>query len=91
MPEWLSSYPASKSFYVGIGGSNTGNLAEDREKAAAAARADLAAQISAQVSSELKVSSQALADGSFTEKVDRTVNQSVEHPESQHHSESFCP
>jgi hypothetical protein len=78
MPEWLSSYPASNSFYVGIGGSNTGNLAEDREKAAAAARADLAAQISAHVSSDLKVSSQVLADGSFTEKVDRTVNQSVE-------------
>jgi len=78
MPGWLTSYPASKSFYVGIGGSNTGNMAEDREKAAAAARADLAAQISAQVSSELKVSSRADSEGSFSETVDRTVNESVE-------------
>ncbi len=78
MPEWLSSYPASSSFYIGIGGSNTGNMAEDREKAAAAARADLAAQISAQVSSELKVSSRATSEGDFTESVDRTVNESVE-------------
>ena len=78
MPEWLSSYPSSSSFYVGIGGSNTGNMAEDREKAAAAARADLAAQISAQVSSELKVSSRASSEGDFTESVDRPVNESVE-------------
>ncbi|MCK5736192.1 MAG: LPP20 family lipoprotein, partial [Spirochaetaceae bacterium] len=78
MPEWLSSYPASSSYYVGIGGSNTGSMAEDREKAAAAARADLAAQISAQVSSELEVSSHAASDGSFNESVERTVNESVD-------------
>ena len=78
MPEWLSSYPASKLYYVGIGGSNTGNMAEDREKAAAAARADLAAQISSQVSSELSVSSRAESGGSFSETVGRTVTESVE-------------
>ncbi len=78
MPEWLSSYPASTSFYIGIGGSNTGSMAEDREKAAAAARVDLAAQISAQVSSELEISARASSDGEFSESVERTVNESVE-------------
>lgn len=78
VPEWLSSYPADSAYYVGIGGSNTANMAEDREKAAAAARADLAAQISAQVSSELEVSSRASSDGDFSESVERTVNESVE-------------
>lgn len=77
-PEWLSSYPADTAYYVGIGGSNTGNLAEDREKAAASARADLAAQISAQVSSDLEVSSRASSDGEFNESVERTVVESVE-------------
>jgi hypothetical protein len=78
MPEWLTSYPASQSFYIGIGGSNTGNMAEDREKAAAAARADLAAQISAQVSSDLEVSSRETSSGEFSESVKKTVNESVE-------------
>jgi hypothetical protein len=77
-PEWLSSYPADSAYYVGIGGSNSGNLAEDREKAAASARADLAAQISAQVSSDLEVSSRASSEGDFNESVERTVNESVE-------------
>ena len=77
-PDWLSSYPADPAYYVGIGGSNGGNMAEDRDKAAAAARADLAAQISAQVSSELEVSSRASSDGDFSESVERTVNESVE-------------
>jgi len=77
-PVWLSSYPADTAYYIGIGGSNGGNLAEDREKAAAAARADLAAQISAQVSSELEISSRASSDGDFSESVERTVNESVE-------------
>jgi hypothetical protein len=76
-PEWLSSYPADPAYYVGIGGSSTGNLAEDREKAAAAARNDLAAQISAQVSSELDISTRASSDGDFEETVERTVNESV--------------
>jgi len=77
-PEWLTSYPADPAFYVGIGGSDSGNLAEDREKAAAAARADLAAQISAQVSSDLEVRSSASSAGDFSESVERTVNESVE-------------
>ena len=77
-PDWLSSYPADTAYYVGIGGSNGGNMAEDRDKAAAAARVDLAAQISAQVSSELEVSSRASSDGDFSESVERTVNESVE-------------
>ncbi|MDF1566410.1 MAG: LPP20 family lipoprotein [Spirochaetaceae bacterium] len=77
-PSWLSSYPADPAYYVGIGGSSSGNLAEDRDKAAAAARADLAAQISAQISSELDVSSSSSSDGGFSESVERTVNESVE-------------
>ena len=77
-PEWLTSFPADTAYYVGIGGSNGGNLAEDREKAAAAARADLAAQISAQVSSELDISSSASSGGEFSESVKRTVSESVE-------------
>jgi hypothetical protein len=77
-PDWLTSSPADPAYYVGIGGSSTGNLAEDREKAAASARADLAAQISAQISSDLEVSSRASSEGDFNESVERTVVESVE-------------
>lgn len=77
-PEWLTSYPSDTGFYVGIGGSSTGNLVEDREVATAAARADLAAQISIQVKSELDIASSAGSDGSFSESVRQTINESVE-------------
>ena len=77
-PEWIYRYPAEDGFYVGIGGSNTGNLAEDREKAAAAARADLAAQISTEVRSELDVISQSSTEEGFSEAITQTINESVE-------------
>ncbi len=77
-PEWLSSYPSDSAFYVGIGGSNTGNMADDREKATASARADLAAQISTQVKSELDIASSASSEGDFSESVKQTITESVE-------------
>ena len=77
-PEWLKSYPADSAYYIGIGGSRTGNLAEDRDKAAAAARADLAAQISSQVSSELNISSRFSSNSGVEESVERGISESVE-------------
>ncbi len=78
VPGWLSSFPAEEGFYIGIGGSNTGILADDRELAAAAARKDLAAQISTQVRSEMDVSSSASSDGGFLEFVSESINETVE-------------
>ena len=78
VPDWLAEYPADPSYYVGIGGSDTGSIADDRNAAAASARADLAAQISAYVASELDISTSASSDGSFEESVKSSVSESVE-------------
>ncbi len=78
VPDWLSVYPNNPDWYIGIGGSDTGNQADDRAAAAAAARADLAAQISTAIASELDVSSGASSQGFFEESVKSTVTESVE-------------
>ena len=50
-PGWVSQYPKDPSYYVGIGSSQTGNMAEDNELAKARALNSLAAEISTEIRS----------------------------------------
>ena len=76
-PDWLDSYPSDPASFIGIGGSATGNEADDREAAMARARADLAAQIAVDVRAELEVEATADSAGSSETQVRQSVEQSV--------------
>ena len=52
-PDWVNNYPADNAYYIGIGSSDTGSEAEDNEIARKRAMSNLAAEISAVISSEV--------------------------------------
>ncbi|MDC7232612.1 MAG: LPP20 family lipoprotein [Spirochaetales bacterium] len=76
-PEWMSTPPSDDDFYYGIGGSSTGNEAEDREIAISRAQSNLAASISVDIISELELSNTVAADGSSKETLESRIQQSV--------------
>lgn len=76
-PEWMSAPPSEDGFYYGIGGSDTGDEAEDREIAISRAQSNLAASISVDVISELELNNKVAADGSSTETLESRIHQSV--------------
>jgi len=77
-PEWLTSPPADGDFYYGVGGSDTGDEAADRENALVRARTDLAASISVDIVSVLEMKDSVHADGTAESALESRVRQSVE-------------
>jgi len=77
-PVWMTEVPDSTYYYIGIGGSSGGDEAADREKAMARARAELAASISVDISSELIMKAEVNATGMTEETLSRNIRQSVE-------------
>jgi hypothetical protein len=51
LPGWVQKYPADPQYYIGIGSSQTGVMAEDTELAKARALASLAGEISTEIQS----------------------------------------
>lgn len=76
-PEWISQ-PEMEGYYVGVGSADSGNPAEDRPVAESRARADLAARISVQISSDMKVATESSSAGVYSQEVEEVVSQSVE-------------
>jgi LPP20 lipoprotein len=76
-PDWISSPPSEEGYYYGMGGSDTGDEAEDREIAITRAQSNLAASISVSIISELELSNKVSADGRSTETLESRINQSV--------------
>ncbi len=76
-PGWISS-PEQEGYYVGVGSADSGNQAEDRPVAEARAKADLAARISVQITSDMAVATSSSSDGDYSQQVQELVNQSVE-------------
>lgn len=76
-PDWMRN-PEMSGYYVGVGSASSGNRADDRPVAEARARADLAARISTQISSELQIKTSDSSDGEYSQQVEELVNQSVE-------------
>ena len=76
-PDWMRN-PEQSGYYVGVGSADSGNQADDRPVAEARARADLAARISTQISSELEIKTTDSSSGGYSQEVEELVNQSVE-------------
>ena len=68
-PAWVTGAPTMDGYFVGVGGSETGVLSEDRRVAEMRARRDLAASISVEIESEVRARSfeSSLDDERFTE------------------------
>ena len=54
-PEWMTRRPSGNDYYIGIGGSRTGNQAEDKELARTRALTELSSEIYASIESELEI------------------------------------
>lgn len=76
-PEWMTIPPAEEGAYYGIGGSDTGNEAEDREIAISRAQSNLAASISVDIVSEMELSNNLSSDGNSQETLKSRIHQSV--------------
>lgn len=76
-PEWMSVPPAEETYYYGIGGSNGGVEAEDREIAISRAQSNLAASISVDIISELELNNLVDNNGSSSETLKSRIHQSV--------------
>lgn len=76
-PDWISTPPSEEGYFYGMGGSDTGNEAEDRELAISRAQSNLAASISVSIISELELRNKVSSDGISTETLESRINQSV--------------
>ena len=80
-PAWVGRFPGDSRYYIGIGSSNTGNSAEDRQVARERALSNLAGSISTHIISTQTV--QAVEDSSgeayqrAEQQILETINQSV--------------
>ncbi|OQY33472.1 MAG: hypothetical protein B6241_07875 [Spirochaetaceae bacterium 4572_59] len=77
-PGWIGNKPAGNAFYVGIGGSNTGNQANDKEQARSRALAELSSEIYASIQSSLKITNTDSSDSGESYRVEQNIIQKVE-------------
>lgn len=77
-PSWITDYPADNAYYIGIGGSSTGNEAEDNEIARKRAMSNLAAEISAVIMSEVNYRTTEDNKGNVEEQAMEEITQLVE-------------
>ena len=81
LPVWVLNPPVDEEYFIGIGGSNTGDRETDMEKARLDALADLASQISTKIRGEIV--SEAREDGrgnrreSFSRRIEENVSQEL--------------
>jgi len=78
LPYWLKSHPADDNYFIGIGGSNSGDMAQDMETAKAKAMVSLAESISTQIRSEQTFLSREDSTGESYEYVETAIYQTVE-------------
>ncbi len=76
-PGWMINYPVDNNYYIGIGGSSTGNQAEDNEIARQRALSTLAAEISAEIISEINIRATSDDKGNAEEQVREEITQHV--------------
>lgn len=77
-PSWLTHYPTSSTYFIGIGGaSDTGNPSSDIEAAEKSARNALAAEIATTIKSETSLKTSANAKGATKQSVSVLINEQV--------------
>ena len=81
LPVWVLNPPVDEEYFLGIGGSNTGNREADMEQARLAALADLAARISTKIRGEMVLESGEDDRGnrrqSFSRRIEENVSQEL--------------
>ena len=77
-PEWIANRPDSTVFYIGIGGSETGNQADDKEIARSRALAELSSEIFASIESTLDIQATDSSESGETYLVEQNIRQNVE-------------
>ncbi|MDC7124726.1 MAG: LPP20 family lipoprotein, partial [Spirochaetales bacterium] len=76
-PDWVTNPPTNNAYYIGIGGSNSGDKAEDNEIAKRRAMSALAAEISAVISSESTYKTTADSLGNINDSAEEVITQLV--------------
>ncbi len=77
-PEWITNRPDSTVYYIGIGGSETGNQADDKEIARSRALAELSSEIFASIESSLDIQATDSSETGETYLVEQNIRQKVE-------------
>lgn len=77
-PEWITNRPDSTVYYIGIGGSETGNQADDKETARSRALAELSSEIYASIESTLDIQATDSSETGETYLVEQNIRQKVE-------------
>jgi LPP20 lipoprotein len=77
LPGWISDYPSEGRYFIGIGSSNTGDQATDRDMAREEALSNIAASISTTIESELEVETGEETTGEEYARVRRRINEKV--------------
>lgn len=77
-PTWISDYPNNNLYYIGIGASNTGDEAMDREIAEERALTNIAASISTKLHSETQIVAEEDSNGSSSEYAKEEITAVVE-------------
>ncbi|MFW5768778.1 MAG: LPP20 family lipoprotein, partial [Spirochaetota bacterium] len=81
LPVWVLNPPVDEEYFLGIGGSNTGNREADMEQARLNALADLAARISTKIRGEMVLESGEDDRGnrrqSFSRRIEENVSQEL--------------
>jgi hypothetical protein len=77
-PEWISQHPANQLFYIGIGGSQTGNQANDQQIARSRALSELSSEIFASVKSTLDITATDSSETGDSYQVEQNIIQKVQ-------------
>jgi len=76
-PDWMINFPIDNAYYIGIAGSSTGDQAEDNEIAKQRAMSTLAAEISAEIISEINIRTSEDNKGNAEQAVEEAISQHV--------------
>ncbi len=77
-PQWITDRPGGSLYYIGIGGSNTGNQADDKELARSRALAELSSEIYASIESSLDIQATDSSESGESYLVEQNIRQNVE-------------
>ncbi len=76
-PDWITSFPASPGYYIGIGSSNTGDRGRDMELARSKALAGIASEISTQIRSEQRLTTRETSEGGSYVEAEVVISETV--------------
>lgn len=76
-PDWVRNYPVDTSYFIGIGSSDSGNRAEDQQRARDIALSNLAASISTKIQSEATILMESSTGEEYSESVTFLIEEQI--------------